>query len=165
QEIVDHHVSLRDWCAWVRRRSEALDFQLGPLVEAIENGSVRVDQVEEVFEAAYCSWWSSAVIGEDEVLRTFSSPEHEAAIANFRELDTQFNNLTAKYIAARLAGEIPDQETTKKTSSWGVLAHELQKRMRHKPVREMMETIPDVITTLAPCLMMSPLSIAQFLSA
>ena len=37
--------------------------------------------------------------------------------------------------------------------------------MRHKPVREMMETIPDVITTLAPCLMMSPLSIAQFLSA
>src|SRR5690606_8467155 len=115
QEIVDHHVSLRDWCAWVRRRSEALDFQLGPLVEAIENGSVRVDQVEEVFEAAYCSWWSSAVIGEDEVLRTFSSPEHEAAIANFRELDTQFNNLTANYIAARLAGEIPAQETTKKT--------------------------------------------------
>lgn len=165
QEIVDNHVVLRDWCAWVRRRSEALDFQLGPLVEAIENGSVSADQVEDVFEAAYCSWWSSAVIGEDEVLRTFSSPEHEAAIRNFRELDTQFNNLTAKYIAANLAGEIPDQEATRKNSSWGVLAHELQKKMRHKPVREMMETIPDVITTLAPCLMMSPLSIAQFLSA
>lgn len=165
QEIVDNHIVLRDWCAWVRRRSEALDLQLGPLVEAIENGSVAADQVEEVFEAAYCSWWSSAVIGEDEVLRTFSSPEHEAAIENFRELDTQFSNLTAKYIAANLAGEIPDQETTKKTSSWGVLAHELQKKMRHKPVREMMETIPGVITTLAPCLMMSPLSIAQFLSA
>ncbi|GAA0584566.1 AAA domain-containing protein [Halomonas salifodinae] len=165
QEIVDNHIALRDWCAWVRRRSEALDFQLGPLVEAIENGSVAADQVEEVFEAAYCSWWSSAVIGEDEVLRTFSSPEHEAAIENFRELDTQFSDLTAKYIAAKLAGEIPDQETTKKKSSWGVLAHELQKKMRHKPVREMMETIPGVITTLAPCLMMSPLSIAQFLSA
>ena len=165
QEIVDHHVSLRDWCAWVRRRSEALDLQLGSLVEAIENGSVPADQVEDVFEAAYCSWWSAAVIGEDEVLRTFSSPEHEAAIQNFRRLDGQFNDLTAKYIAARLAGEIPDQETTKKASSWGVLAHELQKKMRHKPVREIMETIPDVITTLAPCLMMSPLSIAQFLSA
>ena len=165
QEIVDNHIALRDWCAWVRRRSEALDFQLGPLVEAIENGTVPADQVEEVFEAAYCSWWSSAVIGEDEVLRTFSSPEHEAAIENFRELDTRFSDLTAKYIAANLAGEIPDQETTKKKSSWGVLAHELQKKMRHKPVREMMETIPDVITTLAPCLMMSPLSIAQFLSA
>ena len=165
QQIIDNHIGLRDWCAWVRRRSEALDVQLGPLVEAIENGSVSANQVEEVFEAAYCSWWSSAVIGEDEVLRTFSSPEHEAAIENFRELDTRYSGLTAKYIAANLAGEIPDQETTRKASSWGVLAHELQKKMRHKPVREMMETIPDVITTLAPCLMMSPLSIAQFLSA
>lgn len=165
QEIVDHHVSLKDWCAWVRRRSEALEFQLGPLVGAIESGTVAADQIEEVFEAAYCSWWSSAVIGEDDVLRTFSSPEHEAAIQNFRELDTRFNDLTAKYIAANLAGEIPDQEGTKKNSSWGVLRHELQKKTRHKPVREMMETIPDVVTTLAPCLMMSPLSIAQFLSA
>lgn len=165
QEIIEHHTSLKDWCAWVRRRSEALDLQLGPLVEAVENGSLTADQVEEVFEASYCSWWSSAVIGEDEVLRTFSSPEHEAAIQNFRELDTQFSDLTAKYIAARLAGDIPDQENIQKSSSWGVLRHELQKKMRHKPVREMMETMPDVITTLAPCLMMSPLSIAQFLSA
>ncbi len=165
QEIVDHHVSLKDWCAWVRRRSEALDLQLGPLVAAIESGTVTADQIEDVFEAAYCSWWSSAVIGEDEVLREFSSPEHEASIRNFRELDTRFNDLTAKYIAANLAGEIPDQEGTRKNSSWGVLRRELQKKARHKPVREMMEAIPDVVTTLAPCLMMSPLSIAQFLSA
>lgn len=164
QQIIDHHVSLKDWCAWVRRRSEALDYQLGPLVEAIENGSVAADQVEEVFEAAYCAWWSSMVIGEDEVLRTFSSPEHEAAIQNFRDLDSRFSQLTAQYIAASLAGDIPDQDGIQKSSSWGVLRHELQKKMRHKPVREMMETIPDAITTLAPCLMMSPLSIAQFLS-
>ncbi|WP_275098566.1 DUF3320 domain-containing protein [Sedimenticola hydrogenitrophicus] len=165
QEIVKHHISLKDWCAWVRRRSEALDFQLGPLVEAIENGGVAAGEVFDVFEAAYCAWWSSAVIGEDEVLRTFSSPEHEAAIQHFRELDTQFSDLTAQYIAAKLAGEIPDPDDIKRSSSWGVLRHELQKKTRHKPVREMMEEIPDVVTSLAPCLMMSPLSIAQFLSA
>ncbi|MBV66328.1 DUF4011 domain-containing protein [Halomonas sp. R1t8] len=164
QQIVEHHISLKEWCAWMRRRTEALDYQLGPLVDAIEQGSIDTDQIKDVFEAAYCEWWSSAVIGEDDVLRTFSSPEHQAAIQNFRELDTRFSALTAKYIAARLSGEIPDQEAIQKSSSWGVLRHELQKKMRHKPVREMMETIPDAITTLAPCLMMSPLSIAQFLS-
>ncbi|NYS78046.1 MULTISPECIES: DUF4011 domain-containing protein [Halomonadaceae] len=164
QQIVDHHISLKEWCAWMRRRSEALDCQLGPLVDAIEQGSVTADEVEDVFEAAYCGWWSSAVIGEDEVLRTFSSPEHQATIQHFRELDTRFSALTAQYIAASLSGEIPDQDGIQKSSSWGVLRHELQKKMRHKPVREMMETIPDAITTLAPCLMMSPLSIAQFLS-
>ncbi|MCO1336274.1 DUF3320 domain-containing protein [Microbulbifer sp. OS29] len=164
QEILDHHVSLKDWCAWVRRRTEALDYQLGPLVEAIENGSVDSKEVPDIFEAAYCAWWSSAVIGEDEVLRTFSSPEHEVAIQNFRELDTKFSKLTAQYIAAKLAGQIPNPDEIKRSSSWGILRHELQKKTRHKPVREMMETIPETVTTLAPCLMMSPLSIAQFLS-
>ncbi len=164
QEIVEHHISLKDWCGWVRRRSEALDLQLGALVAALETGAVNADEVEDVFEAAYCAWWSSAVIGEDEVLRTFSSPEHESAIHQFRQLDDQFSKLTAQYIAATLSGEIPDPEDIKRSTSWGVLRHELQKKTRHKPVREMMEEIPDVITSLAPCLMMSPLSIAQFLS-
>ena len=165
QRIIEHHVALRDWCAWVRRRSEAMDMQLGPLVQAIESGVVQPDEVTEVFEAAYCAWWSSAVIDEDEVLRTFSSPEHEDAIHRFRELDSQFTDLTARYIAAKLAGEIPNEEEVKRSSSWGVLRRELQKKSRHKPVREMMGEMPDVITSLAPCLMMSPLSIAQFLPA
>lgn len=165
QRIIEHHVALRDWCAWVRRRSQAMDLLLGPLVHAIESGVVQPDEVVDVFEAAYCAWWSSAVIDEDEVLRTFSSPEHEATIHRFRELDSQFTDLTAKYIAARLAGQIPNEEEVKRSSSWGVLRRELQKKSRHKPVREMMEEMPDVITSLAPCLMMSPLSIAQFLPA
>lgn len=163
--VIEHHISLKEWCGWVRRRSEALDHQLGPLVEAIENGSVAFGEITEVFEAAYCAWWSSVVIGEDEVLRTFSSPEHEADIMTFRKLDTEFCQLTARYIAAKLSGQIPDPEDIKRSSSWGVLRHEMQKKARHKPVREMMAEIPDVVTTLAPCLMMSPLSVAQFLSA
>ncbi len=165
QNLVDHQISLREWCAWVRRRSEAQDWQLGSLVSALERGTVQPDEVSDVFEVAYCSWWSSAVIGEDEILRTFSSPEHDAAIVQFRNLDTQFSELTARYIAAKLAGSIPDPDDIQRGSSWGILRHELQKKMRHKPVRQMMEEIPNVITNLAPCLMMSPLSIAQFLSA
>src|SRR5690606_36860623 len=128
------------------RRSEALDHQLAPLVDAIENGSVDFEEIIEVFEAAYCAWWSSAVIGEDEVLRTFSSPEHEADIMTFQKLDTEFCALTARYIAAKLSGQIPDPEDIKRSSSWGVLRHEMQKKTRHKPVREMMEEIPDVVT-------------------
>lgn len=162
-EIVEHHISLKDWCGWMRRRTEALDHQLGALVSALETGAVQADEVTEVFEAAYCAWWSSAVIGEDEVLRTFSSPEHEAAILQFRQLDDEFSKLTAQYIVAKLSGEIPDPDDIQRSSSWGILRHELQKKARHKPVREMMSEIPDVITSLAPCLMMSPLSIAQFL--
>ncbi|KDE40748.1 DNA helicase related protein [Nitrincola lacisaponensis] len=165
QRICSQQQSLRDWCAWVRRRNEAIDLQLGSLVSGIEQGLVAAEDIRDTFEAAYCQWWSKAVIGENSLLSSFSSAEHEAAIQSFRELDTRFSRLTAEYIAAKLSGQIPDQDDVQKSSSWGTLRHELQKKTKHKPVREMLELMPDVVTTLAPCLMMSPLSIAQFLSA
>lgn len=161
--IVARHAELHDWCGWRRRRTEALDLELGPLVEAIEKSYVPTAEIEDTFEAAYCTWWSGAVIGEDDVLRTFSTPEHNAAIAKFRDFDSQFQRLTSAYIAAKLSGKLPDADDVRRNSSWGVLRRELQKRTRHKAVRQLVAEIPDVVTTLAPCLMMSPLSVAQYL--
>lgn len=162
-DIATRHAELHDWCGWRRRRTEALDLELGPLVEAIEKGHVPTAEIEETFEAAYCTWWSGAVIGEDDILRTFSTPEHNAVITKFRDVDSQFQRLTAAYIAAKLAGNLPDADDVRRTSSWGLLRREIQKKTRHKPVRQLVEEIPGVLTALAPCLMMSPLSVAQYL--
>ena len=161
--IAFRHHELKAWCDWCRRRTQAMDLQLAPLVSAIERGQVSTDEIEATFEAAYCSWWSGAVIGEDDVLRKFSTPEHVSTIKNFRELDDRFQKLTAAYIGTKLAGHLPASDSVKRGSSWGVLRHEIQKKRRHKPLRQLMAEIPDVVTTLAPCLMMSPLSVAQYL--
>jgi len=164
-EIARRHAELRAWCAWRRRRAEALALDLRPLVEAIEAGRVPADEVERTFEAAYCAWWSAALIDEDEVLRTFSSPEHEALIHDFCELDERYQRLTAETIAATLCERLPHPDDVARASDWGVLRHELQKKKRHKPVRRLLEEIPEALTRLTPCLMMSPLSVAQYLPA
>ena len=165
ETISSRHAELHDWCGWRRRRTEALDLELGPLVEAIEKGNVPTEEIEATFEAAYCTWWSGAVIGEDSVLKAFSTPEHVAIIEKFREIDTLFQELTGAYIEAKLSGNLPETDDVTRNSSWGVLRRELQKKTKHKPVRQLIKDIPDVLTTLAPCLMMSPLSVAQYLPA
>jgi superfamily I DNA and/or RNA helicase len=60
---------------------------------------------------------------------------------------------------------LPDADDVKKSSSWGVLRFEIQNKRRHKPVRQLIQETPDILTNLAPCLMMSPLSVAQYLPA
>jgi hypothetical protein len=60
---------------------------------------------------------------------------------------------------------MPHHDDIERRSSWGVLRREIQKRSRHKPVRQLIKEIPDVLNALAPCLMMSPLSVAQYLPA
>ncbi|MGC3347873.1 hypothetical protein, partial [Enterococcus faecium] len=56
-------------------------------------------------------------------------------------------------------------DSVSKNSEWGVLRHEITKKTRHLPLRELMSKIPDALTKLTPCLLMSPLSIAQYLAA
>lgn len=73
--------------------------------------------------------------------------------------------LTQEYVRALLAAGIPKAQDIKKGSEWGVLAREIQKKTRHMPLRQLMSQMPEVITKLTPCVMMSPMSIAQYLPA
>lgn len=47
----------------------------------------------------------------------------------------------------------------------GVLRHEMNKKRAHLPLRELMARTSEALTQLTPCLLMSPLSIAQYLDA
>ncbi|MGK4623691.1 AAA domain-containing protein, partial [Raoultella ornithinolytica] len=58
---------------------------------------------------------------------------------------------------------IPAKNEIAKQGGFALLKHELQKSRRHKPVRQMPAEMGDAMSKLAPCMLMSPLSVAQFL--
>ncbi|WP_142850879.1 DUF3320 domain-containing protein [Telmatospirillum sp. J64-1] len=165
QRVQAQAAKLHAWCSWRKVRMEAMAHGLAPLVAAIETGIVAPGGVREAFEVDYCRWWLNAVVDGDQVLRHFVSAEHEKRIADFRRLDDRFTDLTRAYVRAGLCAELPDQEGIGKNSEWGVLKREMQKKTRHLPLRELVGRMPTALTKLAPCLLMSPLSIAQYLSA
>ncbi|WP_208852361.1 DUF3320 domain-containing protein [Roseomonas genomospecies 6] len=156
---------LHSWCAWRRTRDDAMVRGLAPLVAAMEQGRVAVEDLRDAFESDYCRWWLDGVVDDDEVLRSFVSAEHEKRIADFRALDERFTDLTRAHIRAGLCAGLPDQDSVGKSSEWGILRREMQKKRAHMPLRELIGRLPTAVTKLAPCLLMSPLSIAQFLSA
>ena len=163
--VLERRRTLRDWCAWLRSRSEVVGRGLLPLVKAVEDGRIPAAEILATFEAAYCAWWSEAVMTEDDVLRKFSTAEHEAKIRRFGEVDERYQKATSDYIAARLQAELPDQAAVEGKSGWGVIRRELQKQRRHKPVRVLLKEASEAMMKLTPCFMMSPLSVAQYLPA
>ena len=156
---------LHAWCAWRKARNEAVSVGLEPLVKGLEQGLVELGEVRHSFETDYCRWWLNTIVDGDEVLRGFVSAEHEKRITDFRVLDDHFTDLTCSYIHAGLCADLPDQDSVTKKSEWGILRREMQKKRAHKPLRELIGLMPGTITKLTPCLLMSPLSIAQYLSA
>lgn len=165
REIVSAEPRLRAWCAWRKVRDEALALSLGPLVHAIEGGAIQSVEVLSAFETNYSRWWLNRIVDNEPVINAFVSAEHEKRISDFRALDRTFTDVTRAWVRASLCAGMPKADTVSRTSEWGVLRREINKKKQHMPLRELMKSIPDALTKLAPCLLMSPLSIAQYLAA
>ena len=102
---------------------------------------------------------------EDPTLKDFSRTERQDTIRNFCELDSQYQEATANYIAHNIALSISLKNDNQRTSKWGILNRELEKQRRHLPIRKLATKAADVLATLTPCFMMSPLSVSQYLPA
>lgn len=163
--IIRSESRLHAWCAWRKVSGQAMVLGLGALVAGIENGTVIEGKVRRAFETDYSRWWLNAVVDVEPVIRTFVSAEHEKRIDDFRALDERFTALTRDWIRARLCADMPSQDDVTRNSEWGILRHEMNKKKRHMPLRELMTSIPGALSKLTPCLLMSPLSIAQYLAA
>ena len=163
--IVQRSNELRDWCFYLQYRSEAIKLGLLPLVNALEDNRVTVNNLEQAFEASYCSWWSTATIEQDSVLRNFSRSKHEDTIKRFKNFDDKFQHATTQYIKSKIVKNLPPRTTSNLTEPWKIVAHEMHRQTGHKPVRQLLSEAPEVLTALCPCFMMSPLSVAQYLSS
>ncbi len=94
-------------------------------------------------------------------LRSFERSSHEEIIRQFRQMD----RLNLQYNRARAALKhwegLPGMEGGGQVS---VLKTEFNKKARHKPIRQLMQEAGHVVQAIKPVLMMSPLSIANFLA-
>lgn len=158
---------VREWCSWLKARREASDLGLLPLVAALESGSDSIGDLPALFERSFRRALLFASIQSRAPLLNFFGGEHGTKIEKFRELDERMQKLARELVAARLAAEIPGDQIREDIpkAETALLRKELGKKMRHIPVRKLIGSIPTLLTRLKPCLLMSPLSVAQYLDA
>jgi very-short-patch-repair endonuclease len=153
------------WATWREAAKRARHAGLSPLVDAVESGTVTGAEIAGAFDFAYARWVAETIVNDDEVLSGFLAEKHEAAIEAFVTADAKVCELARQIVKARIGASVPTQTNFGKDPEWGTLAREINKRARHMPLRQLFGRIPNVVTQLAPCIMMSPLSIAQYLPA
>lgn len=158
-----NQAKLNAWCNWYRVREEAIAADLLPIIQAIEEQ--RCSDVQHAFEVAYARWFAGRLIDDEPRLAELITDVHMSDIELYRKLEDKLSELSVRYIRAKLCGRIPDKNNASRKDGYGVLKHQLQLQRRHKPVRQLATEMGEAFTTLAPCMLMSPLSIAQYLPA
>lgn len=154
---------LRDWSAWCRIRSRAMHANLSSLVEQIESGVIRPDEARAAFRLGYARWWLPKVLDADPVLRDFRRFQHENAISEFREIDDLVRSHATARVISVIAHGLPPVQTVPRNSELGLLRYQMELQRPSQSIRDMIGKMPQSFAKLAPCMLMSPLSIAQYL--
>lgn len=163
QQLTAHRTALQRWTAWCNVRKRAAAHGLGVLVEELEARRIAPTDLRDAFELAYVRWWLPKAIDGSECLRTFQSFKHEDAIEDFRNLDDMARELAASRVRQAIAHELPAPDAVPRRSELGLLRHQMNLKRPSKTIREVISAMPESFGKLAPCLLMSPLSIAQYL--
>ncbi len=158
---------IQPWCLWQNIKEKVISAGLPGIVRSLDAGEVALADIPEFFEYTYQSWWVRKAIDREPVLCAFSSTDHERKILEFKESDERFQKLTQQYVVAKLSGQIPSSTALAPgaDSEMGKLRRELTKQRNHVPIRQLVKSLPTLLPKLKPCLLMSPLSVAQYLEA
>ncbi len=165
EAVIAQRASLGDWAKWVKKSGKGRAGGLGPLVEALEGGAIEEGGAAEAFKRSYAAWWLPRAMDASDELRGFAHWDHENTIAAFCKLDDAVAELAPVEVMRRIAHDLPAKDGVPRQSELGTLRHQLGLQRPSKPIRQLLAGLPETFGKLAPCVLMSPLSVAQYLPA
>ena len=162
--LISERARILDWTKWLGARREADAKGLEKLANLIEECGAGQDAALE-FKRAYARWWLPIALDASDELRKFAHWEHEDLIKTFRDLDTEASNMAPAELMARIRHGLPARDGVPRNSELGLLRHQLGLKRPSMAIRSLLENLPETFPKLAPCVLMSPLSIAQYFPA
>ncbi|MBR4404361.1 MAG: DUF3320 domain-containing protein [Clostridiales bacterium] len=155
---------LRDRMQFNLMASKCGSYKISNLVSGYGCGMIGGDEIIGAFRKGYSSMLISMIIDSSDVLRTFSGLVFEKKIAELSKVNDDFEKLTRQEIYLRIAKNLPDlSKDAHVSSALGILQHAIKAGGRGVSIRTLFTQIGELILKLCPCVLMSPLSCAQFL--
>ncbi|HBP39159.1 MAG TPA: DNA helicase, partial [Clostridiales bacterium] len=155
---------LREWCVWRTVRAKAEQTGLTPAIEALEQGLLTAAELPGAFEKAFHQAAATWIINREPALCGFSGQIFEEKIRQFQKGFEHFEQLTQQEIYARLSARMPAVSSEAAQSpELGILQRAIRSNGRGMSIRRLFEQIPGLLVRLAPCMLMSPISVAQYL--
>ena len=155
---------LQNWGDFRQLKTKLDEFGLAAFAGDLHKFEIpKTDFVQALRKSLYYGWLGK-IFQSNEILKNFRTGTHENLAAEFREVDKKLVKLSAQTIIEQCENQRPTNTfTLGRNSEISILQREAAKKRRHLPVRDLFQTIPNLLIKLKPCLMMSPLSVSQFL--
>ncbi len=162
--LIENVDMLANWCSYRADAEELKKEGLTFITDALENGGVNADNVIASFEKNVYKNFLQTAIPLDPVLARFSQALQEENTEALRYALDEYAALCRKQLRYELITRLPTASTEGKCSIELMNFSRFAKNnLRGMSVRKLFDEIPELLKTAAPCMLMSPATVAQYL--
>lgn len=157
--ISDNNSDYDGWVRFARARNHLIEKGASRFVTSVKSGEQTAQAaLDEIAYARAEAQWK-AVCNADPILADIRHTDRTALTKTFRELEVQRRDDVKTLIRATHLGSLPRGDY----GGMGAVRSEVGKRTRHMPIRKLISKAGDAIQRIKPVMLMSPLSVAQYL--
>lgn len=155
---------LKDWYQWLLISEKLQNLGLDFIVEEYKNKNIPTDILIDSFNKGFYRASIEYIISAEPVLELFKGEMFNDVISKYKVLVSNFESLTRKELYAKLASNLPDfTREAAQNSEVGILQRNIKNNGRATPIRRLFDQIPTLLSRMCPCMLMSPISVAQYI--
>ncbi|MBD5584762.1 MAG: DUF4011 domain-containing protein, partial [Clostridia bacterium] len=164
--LIDNIDMLPAWCSYKATAKKLNDCGLSFMTDAMESGKITGKQVLSSFRKNVYRNFIQTNIPADESLSAFSANVLDESAVSYSQLLEEFTALTREKIRCDLISRLPAQET-EGPLALEVMSFQRQTKgsLRSLNLRNLFAEIPELLKVVAPCMLMSPGTVSQYLPA
>lgn len=161
--ILENASNIKNWIVYKQFVAECKERGLAPICDAYEAGLPHEEVIIVYLRSIYRTIILS-VIESEPVLNGFTGIGFNERIAQFKKLDQEFMELTKEEMFYKLTHQLPlSSDSVEISKELNILRRAISSNGRGLSIRTLFEQIPHILTRLCPCMLMSPISAAQYL--
>ncbi|MBO6213256.1 DUF3320 domain-containing protein [Algoriella sp.] len=163
ENIVSHISDLEDWVNYNVLKEKATSLNLDWFIKLLEKKLIKTNAVDIEFENIIHLNYFVKTVYNSEVLNSFDATIYESYIQQYKDLHKEFTTLSKNQLVMKLSDRIPNlTQEAAQSSEIGILQKAIRSKGRGLSIRKLFDQIPTLIPRLKPCMLMSPISVAQY---
>ncbi len=155
---------LKDWYQWLLVYNKMQALQIDFVADQYKDANIETANLLSIFYKSFYKAAIEYIISKEPNLQLFKGKIFNDTIEKYKRLVADFEQLTRKELIAKLAANLPSfiREATQ-NSEVGILQRNIRNNARGISIRRLFDLIPSLLPRMCPCMLMSPISVAQYI--
>ena len=155
---------LKDWKQWCLIKEDLYQKNMGEIASLMEKDEVTLSELKNGYFTRYFYEVANKQIANNPTADMFNGMLFDEKVSHYKDLAKRYQDLSKEELFNRLLERARMANTNALWSNQSVILHKaISNNGRGITIRRLFEQAPDILSQFCPCMLMSPMSVAQFL--